>query len=224
MAFTPSDRAAIADAITAAEKATSGEIVCVVSDRVDRYAATGLTIAALLAFALPLLANALGFGPDRITGLRDWSAGDPATDLRRAIEAYAAVQVVIFAVAAGLLVKTRLGARLTPRALRRDRVHGEALAQFRARGIGATRAQTGVLIFVSLPDHIAEVVADAGIYAKVEPHYWATTVDALVGGIKAGRIAEGFVAAVQLAGAVLAEHFPPEADNPDELPNRLIEI
>lgn len=224
MAFTATERQAIAEAITSAESKTSGEVVCVVSERADRYAATGLTVAALLAFALPLLANSLGFGPDRITGLRDWSAGDPATDLRRAIEAYAAVQIVIFVAVAALLVKTGLGALLTPRPLKRDRVHSEALSQFRARGIGATRARTGVLIFVSLPDHIAEVVADSGIYAKVEPQHWAKTVDALVTGIKAGTPVTGFVDAIGLAGAVLAEHFPPEADNPDELPNRLIEI
>ncbi|MGI4878486.1 MAG: TPM domain-containing protein, partial [Janthinobacterium lividum] len=189
-----------------------------------RYTTTGLTLATLLAFAVPLAMTLLGFSPDRIAALRDWSTSDPATDLRRTVEAYAAIQVVVFVVVAGLLVKTRLGAMLTPRALKRDRVHAEALSQFRARGIGATRARTGVLIFVSLSDRIAEVVADAGIYARVEPRHWATTVHALVEGIKAGSPGKGFVDAIALAGTVLAEHFPAETDNPDELPNRLIEI
>lgn len=224
MAFSDTDRSAIAAAITAAEATTSGEIVAVVSDRADRYAATGLTFAALLAFALPLAATVFGVGPDRIPALGDWSSGDPAAELHRAIEAYAAVQVVIFVFAAALLVKTGLGAMLTPKGIKRDRVHAEALSQFRARGIGATRAATGVLIYVSLPDRIAEVVADTGIYAKVAPAHWATTITALTDGIKAGTPAAGFIAAIELAGAVLAEHFPPDADNPDELPNRLIEL
>lgn len=223
--FSDADRRAIAAAITDAETRTTGEIVAVVSSRADPYTATGLTIATLLAFALPLAATVLGFGPDRISGLTGWSAGDRALDLRNAVEAYAAVQVVVFAVAAALLVKTGLGAKLTPKPLRRDRVHGEALAQFRARGIGQTRARTGVLIYVSVPDRIAEVVADSGIYAKVQPVHWAATIEALVAGIKAGRPGHGMIDAIGLAGAVLAEHFPADAsDNPDELPNRLIEI
>jgi putative membrane protein len=224
MAFTDSDRAAIADAITAAEATTSGEIVAVVSERAERYAATGLTIAALIAFALPLAATLIGYGPDQIGALNDWSSGDPVVDLRRAVEAYAAVQVALFALAALVLTRTGLGAALTPRAIRREHVHREARSQFKARGIGATRAHTGVLIFVSLSDRIAEVVADTGIFAKVAPDHWATTVTALVDGIKAGSPAKGFVAAIGLAGAVLADHFPPDADNPDELPNRLVEL
>jgi len=222
--FTDADRARVDAAIATAEGTTSGEIVAVVSERADRYAATGLTLAALAAFALPLAATLVGYGPDRIAALNDWSSGDRAVDLRRAVEAYAAVQIVVFALVAFALTRTGLGAALTPREVRRERVHREARSQFKARGIGATRARTGVLIFVSVPDRIAEVVADSGIYAKVPPGHWATTVTALVDGIRAGAPATGFVEAIGLAAAVLAEHFPPEADNPNELPNRLIEI
>ncbi|MBV8972830.1 MAG: hypothetical protein JO290_11115, partial [Sphingomonadaceae bacterium] len=222
--FSDADRAAIADAITRAEAATSGEIVAIVSDRRDRYAATGLTWAALLAFALPLAAVLAGLRPDTLPLLGGWSSGDAAEDLRRAVEAYAVVQIVVFVALAAFLVRTPLGPALTPRAIKREHVHAAALAQFAARGIGATRAHTGVLIYVSLPDRIAEVVADTGIFARVSPDHWATTVTALTDGIRAGRPGEGFVRAIGLAGAVLAEHFPAGDDNPDELPNRLIEI
>ena len=222
--FSAADKIAIADAITAAEAHTSGEIVAIVSDRVDHYPATGLTYAALLAFALPLAATLLGVGPDRIGALTDWSSGDAGEDLRRAVEAYAAVQIVVFVLAAALFVRTRLGATLTPRPIKREHVHAAALTQFRARGIGATRAHTGVLIYVSLHDRIAEVVADTAIFAKVSPGHWATAVIALTDGIKAGTPGAGFVNAIALAGAVLAEHFPATGDNVDELPNRLIEL
>lgn len=221
--FDPDARARVAAAIAAAEARTSGEIVCIVSERRDRYAATGLTIAAVLAFALPLAVVVLGVEPARLLPLRSWDAGDLATEVRRAVEAYAAVQILIFAAAAALLVWTGLGATLTPRSIRRDKVHADALSQFRARGLVGTRERTGVLIYVSMADRIAEVVADAGIYAKVDPEHWGTTIDALLRGLKAGTPAQGFVDAVGLAGAVLAEHFPPTVgDNPNELPDRLI--
>ena len=225
MSFTDTDRTAIAEAIADAELRTSGEIVCVVNQNAHRYAATGLTVAALAAFALPLVAVTLGFDFARLMPWRDWSTGDTATDLARAIEAYAVVQVLIFVIVAALLVWTGLGARLTPFGIKRDRVHAEALSQFRARGIGQTRASTGVLIYVAMPDHIAEVIADAGIYAKVDPGHWGQTISALLAGLKAGQPGRGFVAAIGLAGSVLAEHFPPDlSDNPNELPDRLIEL
>lgn len=224
MAFTASDHDRIAAAIADAELGTSGEIVCVVTEQKHRYVSTGLAAAALIAFALPFGALWLGADYAALMPWRGWTA-DPAADLRAGIEAYAVVQVAIFAIAAALGAWTGLGAALTPRAIKRERVHAEALSQFRARGIGRTRARTGVLIYVSMADHIAEVVADEGIYAKVAPEFWGTTVAALIAGLKAGDAARGFVDAVALAGGVLAEHFPPEVrDNPNELPDRLIEL
>ena len=221
--FSDTDRIAVAQAIASAEANTSGEIVCIVNEHRHYYAATGLGIAAVLAFLLPLLGIVLGVDPLHLLPGGDWSAGDPALDLRRGIEAYAEVQVALFCVVAALLVLTPLGAWLTPQHFKHARVRSEALAQFRARGIGDTRARTGVLIYVSTPDRIAEVVADEGIYAKVDSTYWRATVAALIAGISAGAPVRGFTDAVGLAGKVLAEHFPATAgDNPNELPDRLI--
>jgi putative membrane protein len=53
---------------------------------------------------------------------------------------------------------------------------------------------------------------------------WDAAIGALIAGIKQGRPGDGFVAAIEQCGAVLAEHFPPGALNRDELPNRLVEI
>lgn len=224
MAFSDPDRARIAAAIAEAEARTSGEIVCIVDETPYPYPATALIAGALAAFTLPLAAVMAGLDPAALMPWRDWSSGDLSADLRVGIEAFAAVQLLVFLAVAALLRWTRLGAMLTPQGIKRDRVHAEALAQFRARGLEATRERTGVLIFVSMPDHVAEIVADSGIYAKVSPEHWGTTIAALLEGLRDGRPADGFVAAVALAGSVLAEHFPPRRDNFDELPNRLIEL
>ncbi len=221
--FSDTDRNAVAQAITAAEATTSGEIVCIVNEHPHYYAATGLGIAAVLAFLLPLLGIVLGVEPLHLVPGGEWSGGDPAIDLRRGIEAYAALQVALFCIAAAVLVLTPLGAWLTPQRFKHARVRGEALAQFRTRGIGDTRARTGVLIYVSTPDRIAEVVADEGIYAKVDAGHWRATVGALIAGIEASNPARGFTDAIGLAGKVLTEHFPAApGDNPNELPDRLI--
>ena len=56
------------------------------------------------------------------------------------------------------------------------------------------------------------------------PQVWAAAIGALIEGIKQGRAGDGFVAAIEQCGRVLAEHFPPGALKRDELPNRLVEI
>lgn len=224
MLFTPADRDRIAAAIAHAEANTSGEIVCIVDGQPHRYIGTVLTVAALAAFALPLIAVLFGLRPEMLSLFADWTSGDANEDLRRATEVYATVQLLIFLAAAALLWWTPLGNALTPQAVKRDRVHAEALVQFRARGLENTRDRTGVLIFACMTDHVAEVVADAAIYARVPPEFWGRTIAALLAGIKAGKPADGFVDAVAMAGEVLAEHFKPRADDTDELPNRLIEI
>ena len=222
MLFSDADRTRIAAAIHAAEARTSGEIVVIVSTRPRRYPATALTIAALAAFTLPLGAVLLGWQPGVL--LADWGEQDVASRIDHAVEGFAFVQLLLFLAVLALVNFTPLARRLTPHGQRRDRVHRDATAQCRARGLEATQGRTGVLIYVDEPEHLAEVIADAGVYEKVTPDDWGDTVAVLVEGIRAGRAADGLIAAIERAGAVLAAHLPPQAGNPNELPDHLIEI
>ena len=113
---------------------------------------------------------------------------------------------------------------IVPRRTKHERAHTEAMQQFFAQGLHQTENRTGVLIFASAAERYAEIVADRGIHAKVTPQVWDQAVAALIAGISQGRIADGFIAAIEQCGAVLAEHFPPGVLNPDELPNKLVEI
>jgi putative membrane protein len=98
------------------------------------------------------------------------------------------------------------------------------MRQFLAQGLDKTQHRTGVLIFASTAERYAEIVADVGINEKVAPQVWDEAINALTAAIKAGRPADGFVAAVERCGAVLATHFPPGALNRDELPDKLLQI
>ncbi len=224
MQISAADHDRIAAATAAAESRTSGEIFTVVESRPTPYPQTAFTVSVLLSFALPFVAVLLAGLDPRVAFESGWSSGDTTTDIRRAIEAYAAVQAVIFVVTLGLVGWTPLGRKLTPRAIRQERVRRVAMAQFLARGVHVTAERTGVLLFLSLPDHLAEVIADEGIYTKVDAKVWDDTVGALVAGAAKGDVSGGFVSAIGIAGKVLAEHFPPRADNPNELPDRLIEL
>lgn len=222
MLFSTDDRARIAAAISDAESRTAGEIVVIVSTAPQRYPATALAGAALAALTLPLLAALLGWSPAVL--FADWGDISATGRALRQLESFVAVQTLVFvAVLAGLHV-TGAARALTPRGLRRDRVHRDATMQFKARGLEATAGRTGILIYVDEPEHVAEIIADSGIFSRVAPEEWADTITVLTSGIKAGRAADGMVEAIARAGAVLARFVPVQPGDINELPDGLIEI
>ena len=96
------------------------------------------------------------------------------------------------------------------------------LEQFMALGLHRTRDRTGVLLYVSVAERRAEVFADDGIHAKAPPEVWGEVVDRLIGGLKRGAPADGFVAAIERTGEILAAYLPPRDDDTDELANDLV--
>lgn len=221
MQISTEDQKRIADAITMAESRTSGEILCVLDTGRHRYVEWILALAVVAAFILPWVMTLLGFGPERWTALVGLWRQSHLSEVQT-IEVYAAVQALLFLLIMLLLWWSPFAQRLTPQPLRRARLHHSALQQFLAHGIHTTESRTGVLIFVSLEDHMAEIIADDGVYAKVAPDHWADTIEVLIAGLKRNQPAEGFIEAIALAGNVLTEHFPPAADNPNLLENHLI--
>ena len=223
VALSDIDEGRIAAAIEAAEAYTSGEIVCTLSVERHRYVEWVLALAASFAFLAPLVATLAGFGPSRwAAAVGIWQA-EPLNDVQT-VEIYALVQVIVLLLATLALWWTPLAQRYAPLSMRRERVHEIAVKQFLTRGIHLTQDRTGVLLHVSLEDHVVEVIADEEIFRRVPDEHWGDTAAVLLAGISRGDVAQGFVDAIGLAGEVLAANFPPRDDNPDELPNRLLRV
>jgi putative membrane protein len=199
MLLTEDDRRAITAAIRAAEQRTCGQIVCVLARSSSDYSAVPIQWAALLALVAP------------------WPL---IYFTQLTVQRIFLIQIIIFIVAALILSWSPLRMALVPRAVRRARAHRGAIEQFFLRGLANTRHRCGVLIFVSLAEHYARIVADQGIAAKVPQSAWQEAVDALTAHMRAGEIGRGFIAAIERCGDVLAAHAPP-ADPPDELPDRI---
>jgi len=131
-----------------------------------------------------------------------------------------AAQVMIFVTVGLVLMWTPLRMALVPRAIKRTRAHRAGMEQFFARGIAQTKNRMGVMIFVSLAEHYAHVVADDGIAQRVDHAVWRATVDALTSQIAHGRVADGFIAAIERCGAVMAEIAPADGSG-HALPDRI---
>ena len=132
------------------------------------------------------------------------------------------LQLVTFAVLAALVQWWPLRIALVPRFIKRSRAHRHAVDQFLAQNLHTTKGRTGVLIFVSMAEHFAEVIADAGINDKVPHGTWEGVVARLIGHLKERDIVAGFDGAIIECGDLLAEHFPPGTADENELPNHLI--
>jgi putative membrane protein len=197
------DKARIVDAIRAAEAKTSGEIFCVIARHSSDYRLVPLAWAAALTLVVPAPLIYLTLWPASLIYL---------------------IQLVTFIAVALALSLPSIRFHIVPRRTQHERAHVEAMRQFFAQGLHHTENRTGVLIFASIAERYAEIVADAGIDAKVTSDVWDQAIAALIAGIRAGRPGDGFVAAIERCGAVLALHFPPGALNRDELPNKLVEI
>jgi uncharacterized membrane protein len=98
-----------------------------------------------------------------------------------------------------------------------------ALELFSALRVWDTEHNNGVLIYVQLADRRVEIVADRGIAARVGEAEWQGACRLMEEHFRAGRFQQGAVAGVDAVGALLARHFPLEADRPfsgNELPDR----
>lgn len=223
--MTPQDLDRIAGAVAQAEKTTAGEIFCVLTPEVSDYRETPLVWAAATALVLPAAALFAGFRPEMLTRLfGGWSVGHASAldgAILSALSTYIALQLVVFVVAALVVSIPAVRRALTPGSLKAARVKRAAMEQFLSHGLHLTRDRTGVLIFAALAEHRVEVIADEGIYKAAPNTVWDEVVADLVGGLKAGKVADGFVAAVTRTGAILAAHVPPRGDDRNELPDSL---
>ncbi|MBN8541949.1 MAG: hypothetical protein J0L82_16270 [Deltaproteobacteria bacterium] len=100
-------------------------------------------------------------------------------------------------------------------------VEHRAQAEFFASDLRSTSGKTGVLIFISLLEHRAVILADEAISTKLDKEVWKSTLETLVKAIANGEMARGYAATVGIVGRLLEPHFPVAETNHNELSDRL---
>ncbi|MGE5303527.1 MAG: TPM domain-containing protein [Alphaproteobacteria bacterium] len=201
--FTNEEKTRIEQAVTEAEKKTAGEIVPILVSASGTYAEVEL-LGMSLGLVLGTLAAFLFHDPwAYVHSQLLWPLGGAAIGF---------LLCTIPTVKGRFIAKHRIA----------EAVQARSLAAFTAHGLHYTRAHTGILIFVSLLEHRAVVLADRGINEKVAAGTWNEVVQILTGGIKSGDACQAFCRAIERCGAILAQHFPRSADDADELSNKLV--
>jgi putative membrane protein len=197
----PADRQRIETAVIEAERATTGEFVVAVVHASDEYGSAGWRLG--VALAVLAFLGLVHFRPDL------------------PLLAYLAAQGAALLVGHALCRLDPIRRLLLSDALAELRVRQRAVRAFAENGLSRTKGRTGILLLASLLERRVVVLADEGIHRALDPgESWQEVVDLAVAGLRAGRPAEGLLAAVGRCGEILARHLPTQPPrNLDELPN-----
>jgi len=216
------DHAKVSSAIAAAEAKSDGEIIAIAADQSDAYHDVGLHYAVLVLF---LVLAFFAIWPHQLelwwTRLMGWTAEPSMRQLLTLLLFFALLKFL----AVLFILKLRpLRMLLTPGSTKTRRVRRRAVMLFKTGAERRTIGRTGILIYLSMGEHRAEIVGDEAITAVTTPETWGEAMAALLKEVKAERPGDGIVAAVGLIGEVLATHFPKTSEDTNEIPDKLIEL
>jgi len=208
-----SEKNQIEGCVREVEKNTSGEIVPMVVSSSYHYPMSNM-IGALIISLLISVAVTLVYSIGKSWG------GVSAADLWL----FPAVFAVSFLIFHEIVKRVPLFKRIfVTKAEISEEVEEAALTSFYRRSLNNTRDRTGILIFISVFERRAFVLADEGINEKVDTGLWQEIVDMVIQGIKQRRQGEAICQAVRRCGELIRTHFPIKPDDTDELDNLIVE-
>lgn len=207
--LTSEEQKNITKAVQTAEKMTSGEIVPMVVSKSSDYPLASVVCSASLTIPISLLLTI-------IIGQMIWVG---PSNMWFFLTIFSLLFIPVYI----LVQKTD---RLKYYFLNTDHVETEvsqsALAAFYSQGLYKTKADNGILLYISVLEKKVWVLADSGINEHIPQDRWDTVVEELTAGIKQGQQCEAICAAIDSIGTALQTHFPYEKGDKDELHNLII--
>jgi len=207
--LTDQERAQIAAAVQAAEKSTSGEIVCMIQSASYHYPMADVIGAATLALPIALV-SAPAVGAWLWLGTQNmWI--------------FLSILALVFLFSHWLVKNSPwLKRKFISTREMAEEVEEAAMTLFFKHDLYRTKEGTGILLLISVFERKVRVLADRGIAAKIQADQWDALVAQITQGIKAGHSAQAICQAVQTMGRMLQAHFPVQKDDRDELHNMII--
>jgi putative membrane protein len=201
--FTQEEKERLKAATQEVESRTIGEIVVMAVDRSDHYIEAEVLGGVLLGSLLSLILTVLFF--------------------HSSIWSYVPLSFLLFFPCRflfqrmGAFKKLFIGIRK-----REEAVRQRAERAFFEKGLYKTKKNTGVLFFLSLLERKVWILADKGIYEKMDQETLNRFAIEVSRGVREGRACEVLSQAIQEIGALLSKHFPITPDDIDELPNAVM--
>ncbi|QDK37100.1 TPM domain-containing protein [Bdellovibrio sp. NC01] len=196
----------ISHAVQKAEEKTEGEIVPVIVQRSSTVGHVPLTLTMLILLMLVIVE--LPYSD--LLWVKPW------------VYAWPFLIVVIYYLSFALARLSWIQKVFVPERDEVDQVHQRAHLEFYLNKINKTRNHTGILIFISVMEKKAVILADEGISSKLPQETWNEILQKLGGQLRGGNWGFGFIEAIEACGHHLKHHFPAQADKTDQLKNQLI--
>lgn len=217
--FNEEERKQVEKAVAEAEAGTSCEIVPVVATASGRYDRPedmiGLWLAVIAAVVVWFMF------PREVNEPGNWG-GMPIL-----VELLIMVASVLLAFFVGAMLGSRIGwlRRLfTPRRQMLDEVATRARETFFDNRIHHTSGATGILIYVSLFEHMAVVLGDQNVLDTLGQTFLDRLCQQLTSGLHQGNPLEAICGVISKAGEELSDPFPRDEGDVNELQDTLILI
>lgn len=208
----------IKKAVAEAEAKTTGEIAVAVAPESAHYSFWELL--ASIFMGIVILAALLPFSA-KIAALYKtvyWQ-NEPTWILPAVYCAFCFTAILVFFYLVNIPALDRI---VIPRAVRASCVNHRVMRYFTESGVYDTAEHTGILIFVSYMEREVRIIADRGISEKISQDMWNLIADELIENLRNGQTVTAFTNAIAKCGDLLAQHFPPHQQNPNELPDGLV--
>jgi uncharacterized membrane protein len=104
-----------------------------------------------------------------------------------------------------------------------DNLEERAKRRFELLGMTKTALRNGVLIYIAPKLRRFQILGDSGIHEKCGDEFWKATAAEMETHFRRGDFTEGIIHGVAKIGNLLAEHFPRESGDVNELPDEVTE-
>jgi len=92
--------------------------------------------------------------------------------------------------------------------IKNQSVRDRAIDVFSLLRVWDTEYNNGMLIYVLLADHNVEIIADRGIYTRVDQAIWETICRIMKSAFSHKQFEQGVLAGIEQLTQILQEHFP----------------
>ena len=98
---------------------------------------------------------------------------------------------------------------------------GSAQAEFNRLGMTRTQHRNGVLIFVAPAAQKFAVIGDTGVHEKCGQKFWDALAAEMTRHFAQADYSQGIITGIMKAGEILAQHFPAQPGDKNELPDKI---